>query len=78
MSEWKTIDSAPKEPLTEWGHGPLILGWDGATISVTYWVNSWRQFRRRAEVTIDGYGYSYHDSWHPTHWQPLPEPPKEP
>ena len=60
MSEWQTIESAPKD-------GTAILGWDGGTALVIlwhrgggYWIVEW-----------DGHRI---DDWC-THWQPLPAPP---
>jgi len=63
MSEWKTIESAPKDENID------ILGYmeKGFIKMVTYckYYDCW----------VDA---QYHDilEWEPTHWQPLPEPPK--
>lgn len=61
---WQPIETAPKD-------GTPVLVWDGSDAMVSYWSN----------VTgLDGDG-----EWHtwalcaeqPTHWMPLPQPPKE-
>lgn len=70
---WKTIDSAPKD-------GTFILGYWGERIyphgfltryEVTYWIS-------HDEVYGDWYSpVTGDDILAPTHWQPLPPPPKE-
>lgn len=82
MSEWKTIDSAPKD-----GTWVLVTGgeieyrWDGDTqpkcvaaqytnfLNMKYRDESWWQF-----AWYDGGYYGVYEA--PTHWQPLPEPPQ--
>lgn len=71
MADWQPIETAPKEPRAPgWAAGPLIYlkptwgGWD-----VGYWSISENCFRFCGD---DG-----PDDEQPTHWQPLPEPPKE-
>ena len=62
MSEWKRIDTAPK---------------DGTEIDI--WVQN--SIRRIAKVHWDqkfGMWANHEDvSCNPTHWMPIPEPPKE-
>jgi hypothetical protein len=78
--EWQPIETAPKDG-TE-----VILGWDMASVWIVRngWFhdgNDWRGFdlddvgwwSYRHSVTqekLEGYDT-------PTHWMPLPEPPKE-
>jgi hypothetical protein len=59
---WKTIDSAPKDGTRVLGYGPSSTG-DYYIQTVYYWKDDW-PIRWM-------HGYS-----RPTHWQPLPEPPK--
>jgi hypothetical protein len=68
MSEWQPIETAPKD-------GTRILGYDGSTVSGTYWHDSFREWRNESEAAGDNHGWYGHDRWVPTHWQPLPEPP---
>ena len=72
--EWKTIDTAPKDGtyvIT------LVLGFR-ATISWFKngeWVNDgWavEDFRKAGYLMLDD-----DNRYKPTHWMPLPEPPKE-
>jgi hypothetical protein len=65
MSEWRTIDSAPKDGT------PILYGF--------YWQG------RFGWIVSGSYanGQHQHDADHPnafpeqpTHWQPLPDPPK--
>lgn len=66
---WQPIETAPK--------GPRILATDGDIVSVTrYEPMGLHNWICEAETTDDGYGWSGHDRWTPSHWMPLPEPPK--
>jgi len=61
--EWQPISSAPKD-------GTEILGYDGVTMEnikwrLGLWVTSW------------GHDEQYSLDGEPTHWMPLPPPPKE-
>lgn len=65
MDAWKPIDTAPKDgTVILLGHSEAVFDgwWD------TY-DNAW----------VDGETNGYGDlrSYDPTHWQPLPAPPKE-
>lgn len=64
LMRWRPIDTAPKD-----GTDILIFAWGNSQIVVSYdesnAMHPWR--------TLDGIGY-HKDS--PTHWMPLPEPPK--
>lgn len=68
MAEWMPIESAPRD-------GRRILGWnkwEGALVFEPYQYGSNGKF--------DGWRVPYDDENYaafPTHWMPLPEPPKE-
>ena len=67
-SEWKNIESAPKAELGQI-HGPDIWGIDDCGHQEKCW---WEVSGNLAEwVTCGGC------SFFPTHWLPLPSPPKE-
>lgn len=66
MSEWKTIDSAPRDRTVIVGFDPEYaselspeLGFDLLEWSTDRWI-------------VAGYGYVRQ----PTHWMPLPAPPE--
>lgn len=62
MSEWKNIATAPKD-------GTSFIAWEkGYAVS----ISSWDKFH-------DGGAGGFRNSHHghrPTHWMPLPQPPK--
>lgn len=76
MSEWQPIDSAPK-----------ILNKDGCSDPILLWVPADTLEPHRINI---GYWWELFDAWcrinpnegdtkfwaQPTHWMPLPEPPK--
>ena len=64
MSAWQPIETAPKD-----GSDILVFldgnGEDFSRIAVVYWRNAgFREFAWDCQIHT------------PTHWQPLPEPPK--
>ena len=64
MDNWQPIETAPRDGSWVLGHSS-----ENAHEDVVY-VMEW--FER------DGWLKVYHDcSAHPTHWQPLPAPPKD-
>ena len=65
MSEWQPIETAPKE-------GREILGAFVGNGWIAYSVVRWHKHRNGQT------GNFKHMSgvWNPTHWMPLPEPPK--
>ena len=71
MTDWQPIETAPKDgtPILAW---PCGDGWGGKFPYVVQWVppnehhdGLWREAA----------GEQY-DDFDPTHWMPLPEPPK--
>lgn len=76
MTEWKPIETAPKD-------GTKIDLWvRGKRIPDAYWIKSsddpefadWavKTYDSHLCETVDSFVYS-----EPTHWMPLPEPPKQ-
>jgi len=66
MSEWKTMESAPKD-----GTAILACAANGphSIIRITWWR------RREDRAGYIGWGEFNKDYWPPTHWMPLPEAP---
>lgn len=67
MSDWRTIDTAPKD-------GTLVDLWcvhttfpPGRSANMRWFGGEWRE----AAPMIWG----LNPGWHATHWMPLPEPP---
>jgi hypothetical protein len=78
MSEWQPIETAPKsERLIGWF--PLPGGTTShARVHVMYWTN-WdglRGFIPCWNVTGWGAGMDALFKYQPTHWMPLPDPPR--
>lgn len=65
MSEWKTIETAPKDgsPFLVWLESPML---HSHVQTATFHPN----------VKIIGNNFEF-DAPKATHWMPLPEPPKE-
>lgn len=75
MSEWQPIETAPKGPLNIVAEGPTILLCGGFTNNRVPAVRTghWKAARTNAWCdTALG-----RCSMQPTHWMPLPKPPKE-
>jgi len=69
MTDWQTIDTAPKdgtEVLCHYGQA-----WGGETV-VLAWFKDWNGKGNGAWVREGDNDYA-----DPSHWMPLPEPPKE-
>ena len=79
--KWQPIETAPRD-------GSKIIGWDpegdsGMAI-IFWWEHRYERydevegglFRRVHEVLPGYWEGGPHSPWRPTHWMPLPEPPK--
>jgi hypothetical protein len=67
MSDWQPIETAPKD-----GTYMLLMSRSGVVIGL--WdAHEDREFGTVPAWRDDGEGYELH----PTHWMPLPDPPKE-
>lgn len=78
MSEWQTIETAPRdgEPILIWKPDEPRVG---EYMMSAYWSEDLNGF-----VPVGGHNkQGYFSEWagcdqgYPTHWQPLPEPPSE-
>jgi len=65
MSEWKPIETAPKD-----GETRVLLGRTGFAEQQAV---AWWSAISEAWVTVIG-GHTFYEA---THWMPLPQPPKE-
>ena len=65
MSEWMDISTAPKD-------GTEILGASRGEITTVFY---WREYGNW-EIAVTG-AWADNGEWHPTHWMPLPDPPKD-
>jgi hypothetical protein len=62
MIEWQPIETAPKD-------GTVVLLWDGEYVTQgTHFGGMWLP---HGECDFAG------PNWLPTHWMPLPEPPRD-
>jgi len=62
--EWQPIEKAPKD-------GTSILGFAGGMFAVVHWYGNGNYW----DLDVCG-SYAEDGEWTPTHWMPLPEPPK--
>ena len=73
MSEqWQKIETAPKD-------GTAVLAWDGYDMAVTQWGES--SVYARADDWVVGPTQddrNTRSTFEPTHWMPLPAPPRSP
>ena len=67
MGEWELIETAPKDGTA------LILSVEIRPDDWRIKVGGWR----RTKPSIGSGWIIFGASWTPTHWMPLPEPPKE-
>ncbi len=76
MSEWQPIETAPKQIVRSFSgseYGEHILLYVGEVVRGRWWQSS------RADWRAEGYQNFLADGGnavHPTHWQPLPTPPR--
>lgn len=69
---WQPIETAPKGEPGRYARGPAILGVYVGDGWASYSVVSWRAHKDGIHGKWMGSGRV----WTPTHWMPLPEPPK--
>ena len=74
MSEWKTIESAPKGAAEPYGYGPEILGIYVGDGWVAHNIVRWRYHKNPPRGSWRGPT----TEWEPSHWMPLPAPPQSP
>lgn len=72
MSEWQPIETAAKDEDvwilgTSGGKIPFVMAWDG-------YDDEWYTFNRHYETTLQPHT---NKPWQPSHWMPLPSPPKK-
>ena len=85
MSEWQPIETAPKDGTevigchsqdwSEIGMKPIIYGPWTMAFDAGQWRSSWDRVRVINYMGDFGTEYAELDI-QPTHWMPLPEPPK--
>lgn len=63
MSEWQTIETAPKD-------GDIFLAWERG-VSMAFWSVEFKKWSDCAEQHF----YGDDSEFKPTHWMPLPKPP---
>jgi hypothetical protein len=78
--DWKPIETAPKDGTRFWGKiddDAIAMLWHE---EFKEFVSSWRQMTMAPGYTVDGKSSKNHspEIHCPTHWMPLPTPPKEP
>lgn len=67
---WQPIETAPKDGNL------MILGWAGSkSLAANVDLGRWKQAHIAADAWASIHGVFF--SYQPTHWMPLPEPPKE-
>ena len=66
MSEWRPIDTAPKDGTFVLLSGRDLPVWQGSWVGTSgrYAINGWTRFN------------SLDINWNPTHWMPLPAAPQ--
>lgn len=73
MSGWQPIETAPKD-------GTQVVGCDTTFAHVTRFEVMYEYVSRGPNIRHDGWFYKPVIGgpfmWKPTHWMPLPEPPK--
>lgn len=77
MSEWQSIETAPKDGTRFWGKvddDAIAMLWHPAFDA---FVSSWHRMTMAPGYTINGKRFEDHSptKHDPTHWMPLPEPP---
>lgn len=75
MSEWQPIDTAPKDGVPGSSSRWLLLFGDGVGFASCTFVGYWGACGRDDEECWRETSWRG-DRTRPTHWMPLPEPPK--
>ena len=77
--EWRPIDSAPKVPEAGQFSPPEILLWPGpfGRVATGYWNDDRYAKKPRPHWMFIGAGTLLGREASPTHWMPLPSPPRE-
>ena len=74
MSEWRPIETAPKDYVTEFD------GWNGERITNVSWAHPEYSPKGHFAWCVSEYvhhhGYANVEVYRLTHWMPLPAPPK--
>ncbi len=75
--DWQPIETAPRDGteilLHQAGWGRVMLGWRGSSMWHFYDEPHWSEALQEDIADINGWP---DDKQGPTHWMPLPEPPK--
>ena len=72
MTEWQPIETAPKGEPEPYGSGPQILGCTVGNGWSAMQIVRWDYHKSPGRGSWKG----PHGGWTPTHWMPLPSPPK--
>ena len=76
MTEWKPIETAPKDGTHILAYGKVVPDADDdEVITAVYWDSSCILCHYWALVAV--FSWVEGDDFYPTHWMPLPNPPKE-
>ena len=66
IMEWQPIETAPKGEITDYRDRVVLVWARGKPVRMAFYTNAWRlAYSRGTSLMFD-----------PTHWMPLPEPPK--
>jgi hypothetical protein len=75
-NEWQPIETAAKDGSAVLGYGPAPYSEDGMEIAAVHWIEN----KRFPHVSGWHVRYPSFEDFNterqPTHWMPLPEPPK--
>lgn len=76
MTDWQPIETAPRDGTAVLGYGVAPYSEDGMEITVVCWVEN-EKFPHLSGWHSRYSGFEdLNTSRQPTHWMPLPEPPK--
>lgn len=71
VPQWQPIETAPKD-------GTRIHAWNGDYQTTIYWYRAPKPPYQPGWAQVQGLRDEFYDDgmWNPTHWMPLPAPPK--